>query len=95
LVGSQSGRRSPNVGLAPLRPLLIWSADEAQKAETQTRRIEMKRDKNQKVQISLTLGQAKDLRDLLKIEADRLAGRPSTDFIARKYESILKIVKQV
>ena len=35
---------------------------------------------------TLTADQIKDLKQLLKIEAGRLGGRPDTDFIARKYD---------
>ena len=44
--------------------------------------------------ITLTADQIKDLKQLLKIEANRLGGRPDTDFIARKYDAIRKSIER-
>jgi len=44
------------------------------------------------VTITLDRKQINDLKQLLKIEASELGGRPATDFIARKYEAILKSI---
>ena len=44
------------------------------------------------VTVTLNRKQINDLKQLLKIEASELGGRPATDFIARKYEAILKSI---
>ena len=44
------------------------------------------------VTVTLNRKQINDLKQLLKIEASALGGRPATDFIARKYLTILKSI---
>ena len=59
------------------------------KANTPRRRMgKAKAVADELVTVTLSRKQIKDLKQLLKLEADRLGGRPETDFIARKYDAI-------
>ena len=64
------------------------------KANVLSPEIKNKAVADELVTVTLNRKQIKDLRQLLKIEADHLGGRPDTEFIARKYDAIRKSIER-
>jgi hypothetical protein len=62
------------------------------KANVLSPEIKNKAVADELVTVTLNRKQINDLKQLLKIEASELGGRPATDFIARKYLTILKSI---
>ena len=50
----------------------------------------MQKSKENRYSFSFSESEVKDLKELLWHERCELSGRPATDFLARKYEAILK-----